>query len=59
MKVGANWADIVASSKASSKFPDKIVWCEYGRANSQLSELESTLNVAATNVFSMLGELPN
>ena len=48
MKVGANWADTVASSKASSQFPDKIIWCEYGRTNSQLSELESSLNVAAT-----------
>ena len=58
MKVGANWADTVASSKASWKFPDKIIWCEYGRTNSQLSELESTLNVSATDVFSVLGKLP-
>ena len=59
MKVGANWADTVASSKASSQFPDKIIWCEYGRTNSQLSELESTLNVSVTDVFSVLGKFPN
>ena len=59
MKVGANWTDTVASSKASWKFPNKIIWCEYGSTNSQLSELDSTLNVAANNVFLVLGKLPN
>ena len=56
MKVGANWADNVASSKASWKFPNKTISYEYGSTNSQLSELESILNVAANNVFSLLGK---
>ena len=55
MEVGANWTDTVASSKASWKFPNKIISCEYGSAISQLSELESTLYAAASNVFSVLG----
>ena len=59
MKVGANWADTVASSNASWKFPNKIISCAYGSANSQLLEPESTLNVVANNVFSVLDKLPN
>ena len=55
MKVGANWADTVASSNASWKFPNKTISYKYRRANSQLLEPESTLNVVANNVFLVLG----